>query len=135
MKVKDLYEEYPFDHWKEYDPYDPHYAHFKPYYIYTAFKIVDVYSSFAHARSYMNELKLEDYGQAISKHDEIHLKYIRAKTIQSALAFYNYCIDLSWQVVWFNISDDTFRFIENNEYDKYATKCDFDSLIFKLKIF
>lgn len=135
MNVSELYEKYPYQHWLDYDPWDPHYANFKPYYIYTAFKIVDVYSSFAHARSYLNELDIDNYGQLISKHDDVHLKYIRAKIIQSALAFYNYCIDLSWQVVWFNISDDTFRFIKDNAYDDYANECDFDTLILKLKMF
>ncbi|WP_194758485.1 hypothetical protein [Priestia megaterium] len=89
----------------------------------------------ASARSYLSDLECDDFGQLIFKHDEDHLQYLKWKFLQGSLAHYNYAIDISWQVLWFYLGDNSFLFMNKPKlYEKYSTRCSMDRLEMKLKI-
>lgn len=128
--IQELYSDFSVDHWFEYEPWDAHYVNFDPSLIYAAHKIGDVYYAFSNARSYLSDFDCDNFGQLISTNDDTHLKYIRSKFLQSALSFYNYAIDLSWQVVWFHLGDNSYLFMEKQDYyNKYSGLCTFPSLL------
>lgn len=128
--IEKLYNDFNVDHWFEYEPRDAHYLNFEPSIIYAAHKIGDVYYAFSNARSYLSDYDCDNFGELISTNDDIHLKYIRSKFLQSSLSFYNYAIDLSWQVVWFYLGDNSYFFMEKQEYyKKYSGLCTFPSLL------
>lgn len=135
LSLESLNNKYNIHEWAKYRPFEAHYESYEPHIIYACHKITDVYYAFASARSYISDYECDNFGQLISKHDELHLRYIRSKCLQSALAHYNYAIDLSWQVIWFYLGDNSYLFMERPElYEKYSTLCNEKSLYFKLDI-
>jgi hypothetical protein len=135
ITVQDLYNHYSVDHWFELEPWDPHYVNFDPNLIYAAHKIGDVYFAFSSGRSYLSDFDCDNFGQLIAEHNDLHLKYIRSKFIQSALSYYNYAIDLSWQVVWFYLGDNSYLFMENQDYyGKYSGLCTNPNLLELVKM-
>lgn len=136
MSVEELYRDYNIDHWHNLFPDEQQYVLFEPHIIYAAHKIDDVYYAFANARSYLSDYECENFGQLISIHDDLHLRYIRSKFLQSSLAFYNYAIDLTWQVAWFYVGDSSYLFMENQQlYDQFAKKCNKECLFDKLSMY
>lgn len=128
--IQELYSDFSVDHWFDLEPWDVHYMNFEPNIIYAAHKIGDVYYAFSNGRSYLSDFDCENFGQLISQNDGTHLGYIRSKFLQSALSFYNYAIDLSWQVIWFYLGDNSFLFMEKpTYYQKYSGFCTFPTLL------
>lgn len=135
LPLHTLQKDYDIHHWVNYRPYEKHYETFEPHIIYACHKIIDVYYAFASARSYLSDYDCDNFGELISEHDDTHLRYIRSKCLQSALSHYNYAIDVSWQVVWFYIGDNSFLFMENQGlYEKYSNLCTEKNLYFKLDV-
>lgn len=81
MSVATLYENYNIDHWHAYFPKEQQYVLFELFLIYAAHKFDNVYYSFTNARSYLSDYECDCFGQLISRHDELHLKYIRSKFV------------------------------------------------------
>ncbi len=128
--IQELYSDFSVDHWFDLEPWDVHYMNFEPNIIYAAHKVGDVYYAFSNGRSYLSDFDCENFGQLISQNDDTHLGYIRSKFLQSALSFYNYAIDLSWQVIWFYLGDNSFLFMEKpTYYQKYSGFCNFPTLL------
>ncbi|WP_227011503.1 hypothetical protein [Paenibacillus lutimineralis] len=51
------------------------------------------------------------------------------------MAFYNYCIDLSWQVAWFYYGDYDISVIrEASKFARASTECNFDELNYILTL-
>ncbi|MGN7311559.1 hypothetical protein ACTHQ4_10725 [Alkalicoccobacillus gibsonii] len=109
---------------RRYKPNLYHYANFKPHIIASGFKLDDICTQFGNARSSLAFIECDNYGELISVHNEIHLKYIRAKFLFDSLANYNYCIDLSWQFFYFYYGrDDTKLIFDNEEYLSQSKDC------------
>lgn len=138
MKAKDLIEIHNIQHWRKYRPDISQYVKFAQEhanFILAGHKIEDVCTQFSLARASLLYLEVDDYGKLISKNDDIHLKYIRSKFLFDALALYNYCIDLSWQVLYLYHGDAHFGVVQNEKYYLQATKdCDKESLRGRLVI-
>ncbi|MCY9093403.1 hypothetical protein P9C69_15620 [Bacillus subtilis] len=133
-KIDELYDDFDISCWFNLHPEETHYAKFRPSIIYAAEKISDVYTSLSTARSYLSDYGCNNFGQLIYKHDELHLKYIRSKMLQSALAFYNYSIDLTWQVAWYYLGDDSYLLQENSElHTWFAKQCTYPKLLNLIK--
>lgn len=98
-------------------------------YILAGIKIGDIYEQFSLARASLIYLDVENYGQLISKHDEVHLLMIRSKFLFEALALYNYLIDLSWQFLYL-VCGDAYKGVVFNEkyYLQSLKECDAESL-------
>lgn len=148
MSFNDLYESHNFHVWHNYFPQEKHYANLEPHSLYALQKVDDVYYSFAHARynAYMTEN--DDFGQLVSVNNEHSLLMVKSNFLINALNFYNFAIDLSWQVLFFYTSDNSLYFLcKEGAYDKYSGLCNYDrvlkmleyrkeySLIYKLKSF
>lgn len=118
--------------WSKYNPYESQYYKFEPFIVAAGHKIVEVYQTFCTARNSLTYLDVENYGELISKHDEIHLAFIRSSFIQNALVFYNICIDLSWQVIWLFYDNSGYDLIYKNRYMESSKECDFKSLTVRL---
>lgn len=127
--IDNLYETHDIHFWRDYFPEEQHYVVYDPHIIYSTFKIEDVYHSIANARTNLSFYQVENYGEMISQHDEIHLTFVRSRFLANSLAYYNYAIDLSWQVLWFYWGDSSYLFMEDNDlYEKYAGLCSIKSL-------
>lgn len=125
------------DNWFEFTPHDGHYADFNPNIVATGFKINEVYSTILNARLLLvlSESK-DDLGEFSTEANEAGKTLLASTFLQSALASYNYCIDLSWQVAWFYCApDDAYDLIDNEKvYIDYCKQCTFEALSLKLKL-
>lgn len=136
MKALDLYDHEDVLYWLDYSPKDLQYLRFPPNILAAGFKIVDVYRSFCYGRQSLLFIESDDYGELVlPKGDEIGTLSLRANFLLNALAFYNYCIDLSWQVSWFLYGDFGMEIIEDSsKFSKVSTQCTFDELNYILTL-
>ncbi|MCY9014397.1 hypothetical protein [Bacillus inaquosorum] len=132
MNANDLNKKHNIDHWYKYRPGISQYVKYaqdNAHLIAAGHKIEDVYTQFKLARASIMYLEVNDYGKLIFKKDDVHMKYIRSKFLFDALALYNYCIDLSWQVLYLYHGDSHFGVVQDEKYYLQATKdCDQESL-------
>ncbi|WP_393960297.1 hypothetical protein [Priestia megaterium] len=132
MKAEDLLKSYGIHHWAKYKPDIPQYMKFakdQANLILAGHKIQDIDVQFSNARASLIYLEVDDYGQLITENDSLHQTFVRSKFLFDALALYNYCIDLSWQVVYLYHGDAHFGVIQDDKYYLQATKdCDMTSL-------
>ncbi|MEK3824247.1 hypothetical protein [Paenibacillus sp. FSL K6-1558] len=135
MKTLELYEKYDVHGWLKYNPHEGHYAKFNPNVITTGFKIFETYNTFCNARTLLYSSEVSNLGD-LTANDDLSVKYTKSTFLQSSLATYNYCIDLSWQVAWFYCSpDDYYGFIDSEKkYTDYSKACTYDVLILKLRL-
>ncbi|GED34124.1 hypothetical protein P9G84_31640 [Brevibacillus centrosporus] len=71
----------------------------------------------------------------IGENDNFHKTYARAHFYLYALACYNYCIDLSWQVVWlFYVVNDFLPIEDEGYYEKLLEECKYQELRFQLTL-
>jgi len=138
LKAEDLLENYPVHHWAKYMPHMPQYTKYakdNANVILAGHKIDDVYNQFCHARASLIFMEVDDYGKIIEKNNDINLKFIRSKFLFDALALYNYCIDLSWQVLYLYYGDAHIGITQDNKYYLQATQdCNMDNLQVRLAI-
>lgn len=132
MKTHEILKTYDVGHWLKFLPSPIHYLKYSKdnaNLILAAHKIQDVYIQFTSARASLIYLEIEDYGGLIGENDDFHFAYIRSKFLFDALALYNYCIDLSWQVLYLYYGDTHFGAIQDeNNYLRVTRKCDFKNL-------
>jgi len=132
MKPHDLSDLNDIDHWRKFCPDITQYLKYsqdQAHLVLAGHKIEDIYTQLKMARASLIYLEVENYGQLIGKHDNLHLTFIRSKFLFDALALYNYCIDLSWQMVYLYHGDAHFGVIQLEEYYLQASKdCDYESL-------
>src|SRR5699024_6273421 len=134
VTVDSLYTSHEFHSWHNYLPQEKNYANFEPRIIYALQKVDDVYYAFANARYNLYLTENENYGQLISEYAETSLKMVRSYFLMNALNFYNFAIDLSWQVMFFYTSDNSLYFLASpDSYDKYSNQCSYETLVNKLK--
>lgn len=113
------------EHWIEYRPDQAQYINFSGEHanlILAGHKIEDVHRQFQMARTSLKSIEIDDFGQLIEKNNDIALKLIRSKFLFDALALYNYCIDLSWQMVYLYHGDAHIGTIQDEKYYIKATK-------------
>ncbi|MCG5251606.1 hypothetical protein P9302_24670 [Brevibacillus agri] len=135
MEAEKLYEIADMHHWLDYQPHEGHYGNYSPGQVVAAFKISDVYHTFCFARSSLCFLELDNYGQMIEKHDQLHVTWAKAHFFLNALACYNYCVDLSWQAAWLYYAVDEYQVIEDEEqYNSLLEECYFDELWWQLTL-
>lgn len=136
MRTLDLYENFDVHHWLEFNPHEGHYALFNPNVVATAFKISELYNTFCNARTLLYSSEVENYGEIIEDDDLLNKTYIKSTLLQSALATYNYCIDLSWQVAWFYCAPDKYYGLIDNEekYLNYCKECNYSALRVQLEL-
>jgi hypothetical protein len=129
IKTDYLYKYYNVEHWMNYTPFEPQYYKNEPYVIAAGLKIEDVYQSFSNGRADLSFIEVDNYGDVIAEHDELHLNYIRSKFLLSALSNYNYSIDLSWQMIWlFYGYIDYGHLYDKDKYLKATKDCTLESL-------
>lgn len=132
MNAEELLENYNIEHWRKYAPELKQYIEFgkeNANIILAGYKIQDVYTQFSMARASLLYLEVEDYGQLISGNDDTHLTFIKSKFLFDALALYNYCIDLSWQVLYLYHGDAHFGVIQDDKYYlQSSSDCNLETL-------
>jgi hypothetical protein len=117
-KVEDI------EGWLKYSPGIPQYSKFLPNVICAGVKVADVYHTIRHARASLIYMDLEDYGQTIAENDYTHVQYIKSKFFFDALAYYNYSIDLSWQVLFLYYGDEDYGMLQDKfRYEQDIKKC------------
>lgn len=128
--INSLYESHDFHHWHKLFPDESKYVSFKPNIIYALNKVDDVYYAFAKARQTLHMTEIDNYGHLVAKDDALHRNNIKTIFFESALSYYNFAIDLSWQVMFYYVSDSSLYFFAKNEiYIKYANRCNIISLM------
>lgn len=129
MEVSELREKYNIEHWKDYSPWIIQYSKYLPNVICSSVKIEDVYFQLCNARVSIDYMDLDNYGQLIGKNDYVHTQFIRSKFLFDALAYYNYCIDLSWQVLYFYFGDNDYGLLQDkNRFERTSKECNEGSL-------
>lgn len=132
MQAHDLSDAYDVDHWMSFRPGMTQYVRFsedQAHLLLAGHKTEDIYRQYKMARASLMYLEVEDYGQLIGKNNDIHFTFIRSKFLFDALALYNYCIDLSWQMVYLYHGDAHFGSVQRKEYYMQASKdCNYESL-------
>lgn len=120
------------EHWRDFFPNITQYlkySHDQAHLLLASHKIEDIHTQLKMARASLIYLEVENYGQLIGKHDTTHLTFIRSKFLFDALSLYNYCIDLSWQMVYLYHGDAHFGVVQFEEYYLQASKdCNYESL-------
>lgn len=136
MEALELYNTEGVHHWLNYSPDSLQYLKFPPSILAAGFKIVDVYHSFCYGRQSLLFIEAKDYGGLVyPKGDTLGTISLQANFLLNALAFYNYCIDISWQVCWFYYGDYGWDIIEDqSKFSKASTKCTFDELNYILTL-
>jgi hypothetical protein len=129
VDILELREKNNIEEWNNYSPWIIQYTKYLPNVICASEKICDVYWQFSNARASIDFMDFDDYGQLIGRKDYLHTQYIRSKFLFDALAYYNYCIDLSWQVLFFYFGDHDYGMLQDkNRYEKTAKECNEGSL-------
>lgn len=94
------FENQSYHKWVEYEPHEAHYIKYgidNPNIISAAYKIKDVYDSFADALALIHYSGLEDYGDLVS--DDFSRKFVISLFLKESIAIAARCEDLSLQVI------------------------------------
>lgn len=119
--------------WLKYAPHEPQYAKFPMNVVVAAKKIEDVYHAFGYARSSLAFMDCDDYGQVVPKDDQVSMTFFRSMLAVNALSFYNYAIDLSWQVIWLFYENDNLDLVyDDRVYRETVGRCNLETLRLRL---
>lgn len=122
-------------HWMEYKPGWEHYLECDPNIVAAGVKIEDVYRTISLARAHMFFQDVGDFGQLISEKDDLYLNFIKSTFLQDSMMYYNICIDLSWQVLWYYFGSNDINIIKDKvKYNSEARGCNLESLNYRLQL-
>ncbi|PFG03038.1 hypothetical protein [Bacillus sp. es.036] len=123
MNVKALYEQYSVKNWLEYHTFEPHYLKYLPNETLAGTKIHDVYTQFSNARSSLDFCDFNKLKNVFMNSNDLGIKYMQSKFFFDSLAHYNYCIDLSWQVLYFYYGSKDYGMLNEKKYINTAKNC------------
>lgn len=96
-------------------------------------KITDVYVTLCIARSNIHYVDNDDYGDFAR--DEISKLYVNSMLVQNSLVYYNFAVDLSWQVGWLYADQGINGLMPTSQlYERESKKCDFETLCYNLTL-
>ncbi|WP_195238708.1 hypothetical protein [Romboutsia sp. 1001285H_161024_C4] len=123
-------------HWYDYAPEEHHYCLYSHNLLMACHKIEDVYRSMGLARICLENIRAEDFGELIDGNDELSKAVMRSTLINNSISYYNYCIDLSWQVLWLYYNPNIIEYsIHKREDYLNATKdCNLEGLKLRLAL-
>lgn len=133
MDVAELREKYDIINWLDYNPWIVQYSKYLPNVIAASVKIVDVYYQISNARVSLDYMDVDNYGLLIVKDDYLHTQFIKSKFLFDSLAYYNYSIDLSWQVLYFFFGDNDYGVLQDKKkYEQLSKECNEPNLRLQL---
>ncbi|NMD72433.1 hypothetical protein HHO41_19365 [Bacillus sp. DNRA2] len=133
MDVTELREKVDISNWLNYNPWIVQYSKYLPNVITASVKIVDVYYQISNARVSIDYMNVDNYGQLIGKDDYLHKQFIKSKFLFDSLAYYNYSIDLSWQVLYFYFGDKDYGVLQDKKrYEQLSKECNEQNLRLQL---
>lgn len=117
----------------DYMPYEDKYGLYSTNIIFACNKIVDIYQTCCAARANLNYMNSRDYGDLAR--DDISKLYIKTLFLQNALFYYNFSVDLSWQIIWLHYDPFITDKIPNNKlYEKCIKNCNYENLRLRLTL-
>lgn len=117
-------------HWYDYGPEEHHYCLYSHNLLMACHKIEDVYRTMGLARICLENIRAEDFGELIDGNDPLSKALMRSTFINNSISYYNYCIDLSWQVLWlyYNPSEIEYSIHKREDYLKATKDCTLEGL-------
>lgn len=123
-------------HWFHYKPDEHHYCLYSHNLLMACHKIEDVYRSMCLARICLDNIRAEDFGELLDGNDALSKAVIKSTLINNSISYYNYCIDLSWQVLWlyYNPSVIEYSIHKRKDYLKATQNCNLENLKYNLAL-
>lgn len=121
-------------HWYDYEPEEHKYCLFSHNLLMACHKIEDVYRTMCLARICLENIRAENFGELIDEKDELSKAVMRSTFINNSISYYNYCIDLSWQVLWlyYNHSTIEYSIHKRKDYLQATKYCNLEALKYHL---
>ena len=122
--------------WAEYAPKESHYYLFSCNLLMACHKIEDVYQTMCLARVSLANIKSENFGELIDEHNTFSIAVMKFTFINSAISYYNYCIDLSWQVLWIYFNPENVEHLAHDSryYEKSTRECTLDGTKYRVTL-
>ena len=128
-KFKDIH------NWARFDPIEYQYYKYEEHIVLAGFEIFNVYETLCLARTSLDYIECDDFGQLISFNDDVHLAFIRKIFMQNSIIYYNICIDLAWQVLWLYYGESSLRLVYNEDYlEKTLKECSYEGALYRITL-
>lgn len=115
----------------KYVPNEIHFIKYEPNLLLAALKVHDLMEVLGYARLSIHQHEVDYYRTELKGRDI--LLDGKKKSLMDALSYYNYAIDLSWQVLFLFSGSNNYKILLNlEEQDKYLRTCNFESLSYQL---
>ena len=115
-----------YTNWSKYLPSDMHYvlSRYDMGIMACARKIHDCHWSIAMGSVELLKYKDNEYS-SVFKESNMGNELVKASSLYSALAYYNYTLDYSWQIIYFYCYNKRgWHFVYGKEYNKISRKCE-----------
>lgn len=129
-KVKDVL------NWHEYAPKEKHYHMYSHDLLLACHKIEDVCQTLCLARICLEDLSAKNFGELIDEHNELSITLMKYIFLNSSISYYNYCIDLSWQVLWIYYNPLEIKYLAHDReyYEKSTKECTLEGTKYRLAL-
>lgn len=118
----------------DFRPNEYHFIKFEPYILLSALKLEDIREVLVNARLSLYMYDIKEWGQ-IKLKSESAKQLMKKKNLLDAVSYYNYVIDLSWQMLFLYSGENSYRLlIDVDLLDKYLKTCNFEILSYQLTL-
>ncbi len=125
------------ERWFYYDPGEDLFHLYKGNVLMALHKIQDVYHTLNFARLSLDSLRAENLGDLIDEDaNGVGKAVIKYMFMNNSISYYNYCIDLSWQVLWlyYNPEMNKYSIHSREDYLKSTKDCTLGELKYPLSL-
>ena len=126
------------ERWFDYDPGEDLFNLYKGNVLMAMHKIQDVYHTLSFARLSLDSLRAENLGDLIDEDaNGVGKAVIKYMFMNNSISYYNYCIDLSWQVLWlyyYNQEMNKYSIHSREDYLKLTRNCTLEGLKYTLTL-
>lgn len=120
-------------HLMDYMPHEDKYGLYPTNIIFSCHKITDVYQTCSIARVNLHYMDSEDFGELAK--DDISKLFVNTMFLQNALLYYNFSIDLSWQIIWLYYDPFINNKMPNSKlFEECIKECDYENLRLRLTL-
>lgn len=123
--------------WFDYDPGEQLFHLYKANVLMALHKIQDVYHTLCFARMSLDSLRARNFGDLIDNDGNgVGRATMQYMFMNNSISHYNYCIDLSWQVLWlyYNPEMNKYSVHSREDYVKSTKDCTLGELEYPLSL-
>lgn len=129
--VEDVYR------WFDYDPGEELFHVYEANVLMALHKIQDVYNTLCFARMSLDNLRARNFGELIDNGGNgVGRAVMQYMFMNNSISYYNYCIDLSWQVLWlyYNPEINNYSVHSREDYISSTRNCTLEALEYPLNL-